>query len=203
MRGILQGDIVATLGFLLTLLSNVQTIHITDYNEHSHGAENLQFIIDKAATASRSSTTPSSSGRPLSRLYEMTFTRSDEGTIRASHLTAIRDQWSYPGLRSNIETLEICSSEINVRSFDKYLKNITNLREFRYQTVGDWVLGQRADLPLYLVPKLLEYAGHSLHTLYISVDLDNRRVSQWDQDGIHAFDGCGREITVDGDGLPS
>lgn len=153
-----EREIGATLGFLLTLLPNMQTIYITDYNEHLHGAGNLRFIIDKVATASHASTTPSSSARPCSRLYEMTFPRSDEGgngdnwdlgmhapifylpsmrTIRASHLTGIRDEWSYPGLRSNIETFEMCSSKINIKSFDHYLKDITHLREFRYQTDGD------------------------------------------------------------------
>lgn len=185
-----EGDVGATLGFLLTLLPNLTSIYFYDYGSTSDGSENLNTIARNIVAASRASERPGT--QSLSKLTHMTITgseRDETGTtrdlafywpffhlpslrsLRGQYMNANDNDWSYARLCSYIEELDFDQSFIDHRSFDTYLKDLKNLRKFRYNRVDsiDWGGG---DCPLrHLVQSLVQYAGNSLQTLDVSVDV--------------------------------
>lgn len=185
-----EGDIGATLGFLLTLLPNLTSIHITDYGSTSDGSENLNNVARKIVEASRSPGRPGTHN--LSKLTHMSIKHSERGiasshrdlafywpffhlpslrSLRGQHIHAIDNDWSYARLCSHIEELDFDQSFVDNQSFDTYLVDVKNLRKFRYNRADtvDWEGGESL-LPR-LVQSLVQYAGHSLQSLEISVDV--------------------------------
>ncbi|MCJ1377154.1 hypothetical protein MMC17_000246 [Xylographa soralifera] len=175
------------LGFLLALLPNLTALHITDFNKTSEGSESLQAILKNVLhigygpNASTLDATP-----PLSKLRNMTFTRSDEGalvadlnlfiyaplfyipsmrSIRADFITP-NDRWSYPGVRSNIEELVLNDADIDADDVESYIENTTSLKHFGCHFGWNHMSNVDPEFkPWKIVQKLRDCARHSLRTL--------------------------------------
>lgn len=72
-----EGDIGATLGFLLTLLPNLTSIYITDYGSTSHGSGNCNDVARNIVEAGRSPGRPAT--QTLSKLTHMSIKHSERG----------------------------------------------------------------------------------------------------------------------------
>lgn len=184
-----EGDIGTTLGFILIQLPNLASIYITDCGRISDGSENFNTVVGNIVATGQ---TTGRSGIPsLSKLTYMSLSRNSRPrtgndwdlaflwplfhlpSLRSLHghnINASGNDWSYAQLRSHIEELDLDDSFIDHQSFDTYLKDIESLRKFRFHRDDtiDWA-GRKCPLPRF-VQSLVQYAGHSLQSLEITVD---------------------------------
>ncbi len=187
-----EGDIGATLGFILTLLPNLASIYITDYGCTSDGSENFNTVVRNIVAAGQST---GRSGIPsLSKLTHMSLIRSGRPafgndwdlaffwpffhlpslrSLRGQNINASGNDWSYARLRSHIEELDFDQSFIDPQSFDTYLKDIESLGKFRFHRhlTIEWA-GRECPLPRF-VQSLVRFASHSLQNLEITVDFSS------------------------------
>ena len=189
-----EGDIGATLGFLLTLLQNLKTLHITDYDMRNFSGKYLgamDFVVDKVVIDTFSSSPSSTHVKPLGQLREIIFTCGDKSdrinysldlhasffylpSIRTVRLLDIRTgytdffPWDYPGINSEIETLSIFQSVIDNVSLQNYLKLTKHLRSFQYTPRCQRTAFSTTQLLPYIVGDLLKYACASLRYLYLT-----------------------------------
>ncbi|KAL8834475.1 MAG: hypothetical protein Q9176_007471 [Flavoplaca citrina] len=193
-----KGDIGATLGLLLNHLPNLTTLSITDFNEQSNGMGNLKQILDSILADSNDRTRTAAMGptQPLGKLRQVHFTRSDQGmegdlwdlemwsplfylpsvrSVSAEYVRAGDAIFNYPGVNSAIEQLVFKDCELNVQSFDTYLKDIKHLRHFESHHQES-----SQSNPRMIVQKLQKYASHSLQYL---------KISDTSQNADHAGDG--------------
>ena len=181
-RIVCKGRIGTTLGFLLTLLPSLDSLHIKDYNKYSSGIEDLKTIIENVIHSNQNASEKFPSKRALSKLRSLTFsrTRGFMGAmwdlhvyapffylpgiriLQADSVMADKDTWSYPGMHSNIEELYFERSDISMECFNTYLKDTKALRNFKYDTHNH---GHYDPSLKKLVQNLLEVASHSLHSL--------------------------------------
>ncbi|KAL8794055.1 MAG: hypothetical protein Q9195_003355 [Heterodermia aff. obscurata] len=186
-----EGEIGATLGFLLTLLQNLKILHVTDYDlENSRKTLwSMKTIMDNLLNVSRASSRSSTYFQPLGQLREIIFSCTDNSedaetyslakyapffylpsmrTIQLFDIRAESDTWDYPESHSNIENLSIYRSGGDKQSVRNYLKHTSHLRSFEYtcnSRLGILPLGDRFQ---YMIDKLLKYACASLHHLHIA-----------------------------------
>lgn len=197
-----EGCIGATLGFLITLLPNLTTLHVIDYNEKVRTAEadSLGIVFVNVLQICYSPTIgPIKATPPLSKLSHLTLTRSDKGragdsfglsmyapifylpSMRSIYAQYIRpwDIWDFPGFSSNIENLIFHDSEVRAEAFITYLKDTKNLRQFRCQFgVENMFEDYRGFIPSTIMPKLLRCAGHSLRGLELGGDIYSAKLAR-------------------------
>ena len=192
-RGVLGGDIGATLGLLLNVLPNLRRLKIADFRERSLGEGSLKRILDNMLITSQNP--QEGSTPPLSKLKSVIFKR--HGTevykpdnvslstfaplfyfpsmrvFRADYLRANEDSWTYPGVLSHINRLEFYMSTINDKDLKTCLKATQDLMHFEYVGDCDVLYGQSRPPIRELTQTVLEQVGYTLRYLDIQCWADH------------------------------
>ena len=205
-----EGDIGATLGFLLTLLQNLKIFHIADQPTavsagwDCYTLRSIKIIVDNLLTGSRASSLSSAYVQPLGQLREIILTCSDRNrygcysdlathapffylpsmrTVRLFRTQTTWDTGNLPTFHSEIETLSISKSTIERESLENYLRLTKHLRSFQYTFNSSFAISSRQGIR-FLVEDLLKYASASLRYLHIA---DHIWMSDYDDYGGYPF----------------
>lgn len=183
-----EGSMGTTLSIMVQLLPNLRSIHFHDYDVHSSGSSLVNMIARNILAAQGSITETAT--QALSKLTHLSVTHSNDfdqlpgglayywpffhlpslRSFSGHHLDARLEDWSYARLSSNIEEIDLDYSSVDAQSFDTYLRDIGNLRKFRFHRVPINDAASRNSSLSHLVRCLIRYASHSLETLDITFE---------------------------------
>ena len=188
-RGVLEGEIGATLGLLLNVLPNLRTLDITAYSERSSGTRIrvLNRVLDRMLNKSSK---PARGSMPsLGKLETVIFKGRDSEldiinksnlssytsllhfpSIRyffVKNLRAMEDGWTYPGHQSHISRIEFDMSTMNNENLKIFLKTTHKLLNFKFQEGSRVLSAPSGSQVKEIAQTVLEQAGHRLRHLDI------------------------------------